>query len=177
MMSNHLLSVQVATFQPSDIAFNVAFSKDSKFLLMDIKDRSVVVCEVCVTRTPEQSRRGSQADATAGSEKLEAPTNSNVKLVFRHLLKPPSVAIDPEGFRIKAVFGGKHSAFVAMGSVRGEVRLWHWSSEKFLCALEGHTETCNAVAWHPTDPHMLVSASDDSSMRVWTSPITAGRDS
>ena len=174
-MAREVCTLQVASFQPSDIAFNVAFSADSKFLLMDIKDRFVIVCEVVTSKIPEQTRgtghAGPSGSGSTAPPKPEAPASGSVKLTFRHRLQPPTFSLEQETFRIKPVFGGKNSAFVAMGSGRGEVRLWHWSTEKYLCGLEGHSAACNAVAWHPTDPHMLVSASDDCSVRVWTSPI------
>jgi WD40 repeat protein len=167
--------VQVATFQPTDIAFNVAFSRDSRYLLMDIKDRSVVVCEIIKSFRAQDA----QAEAASGScSPLDGAAGkqpcSSVKLTFRHRLYPPTFALDPEGFRFKPTFGGKNNAFVAMGSVQGEVRLWHWESEKYLCGLEGHSQPVNSVAWHPMDQHMLVSASDDATLRVWTSPASDG---
>ena len=163
--------MQVASFQPSEIAFNVAFPSDSKFLLMDIKDRSVIVCEVITSNIPEEHSHAASYAPGISASKLEAPAVGAVKLTFRHRLQPPTFSVEQETFRIKPVFGGKNSAFVAMGSGQGEVRLWHWSTEKYLCGLDGHSSACNAVSWHPTDPHMLVSASDDCSVRVWTSPI------
>lgn len=169
-------SMQAATFQPNDIAFNVAFSRDSRYLLMDIKDRSVVVCEILhsVGAEDAQGDKASGSVTARGAAGMVSKPVTSVKLTFRHRLYPPNFALDTEGFRIKPAFGGKDSAFVAMGSVQGEVRIWHWETEKFVCGLEGHSQPVNAVAWHPTDQHMLVSASDDSTLRVWTSPVTHG---
>ena len=36
-----------------------------------------------------------------------------------------------------------------------------------LCRLSGHTGEVSSVDWCPRDPHLLVTASDDNSVRIW----------
>lgn len=50
-----------------------------------------------------------------------------------------------------------------------EVRIWNHKSDRLIASLSGHTGKVNAVIWNPVNPHMLVSCSDDNTVRVWTS--------
>jgi len=64
-------------------------------------------------------------------------------------------------------FGGHNQDFVASGSEDHLVYVWHRSSETPLATLAGHSRSVSAAAWNPQHPHMLVSASDDNTLRVW----------
>lgn len=45
--------------------------------------------------------------------------------------------------------------------------IWHIRNEHPIVTLSGHTRTVNSVAWNPVYPQMLVSVSDDCTVRVW----------
>ena len=72
-----------------------------------------------------------------------------------------------ERFAIRSCLGGSREAFVASGSEDGHVYLFHRESEKVLDVIKGHTASVNSVAWHPLNPSLLASASDDHSVRIW----------
>uniref|UniRef100_A0A6A7G1M6 WD repeat-containing protein 26-like isoform X2 n=1 Tax=Hirondellea gigas TaxID=1518452 RepID=A0A6A7G1M6_9CRUS len=75
---------------------------------------------------------------------------------------------------IHSCFGGLNQDFVASGSEDSKVYVWHRGREQPVAVLNGHQRTVNCVAWNPTLPTMLVSVSDDRTVRIW-GPIDAVR--
>jgi len=69
---------------------------------------------------------------------------------------------------IRSRFGGLREAFVVSGSEDSQVYIWHRQRRILLRVLAGHDGPVNDVAWNPRFPHMLVSASDDRTIRVWS---------
>jgi len=75
-------------------------------------------------------------------------------------------------YAIYSCFGGSggpdgEQNFVASGSEDNKVYLFHVRREEPIAVLEGHTRTVNCVSWNPVHPNVLVSASDDGTVRVW----------
>ncbi|XP_065563314.1 WD repeat-containing protein 26-like [Artemia franciscana] len=64
-------------------------------------------------------------------------------------------------------FGGVNEDFIASGSEDNQVYIYHKSKENPIQILSGHTRNVNCVDWNPRYPDMLVSASDDGTIRVW----------
>ena len=55
-----------------------------------------------------------------------------------------------------------------------KVYIWHRNREQPVAVLAGHSRTVNCVTWNPSQPAMLVSVSDDNSIRLW-GPATAAK--
>lgn len=67
------------------------------------------------------------------------------------------------GFLYNCCFG-QDFQFIAAGSDDRLVSIWHVGNEKTVKQLEGHDQRVNCVAW---SGDMLVSVSDDRSVKVW----------
>jgi WD40 repeat protein len=62
---------------------------------------------------------------------------------------------------IKAGFGGVNEHLVLCGSEDSCVYIWNKEKGDLLARIEGHALMANSVHWHPSDPYIFVSSSDD----------------
>ncbi|KAF9317363.1 hypothetical protein BG006_003394, partial [Podila minutissima] len=67
---------------------------------------------------------------------------------------------------IRSCFGGWGDRFVISGSEDSTIYIWHRDNGNLVQTLEGHTRPVTCVAWSPIHPTMLVSASDDNTIRM-----------
>lgn len=72
-----------------------------------------------------------------------------------------------EKYYIKASFGGFGESFIASGSEDAQVYIWNRSTQSLVSNLNSHTSIVNCVAWSPVDNNLLVSGSDDYTVKIW----------
>eukprot|EP01137_Pigoraptor_chileana_P009996 Opistho-2@59041 len=70
-------------------------------------------------------------------------------------------------FIIWVGLGGEHDDIVVSGAEDGCGHMWHKHYGAYLGRLEGHQDVVNAAACNPADPRMIITASDDFTLRVW----------
>ncbi|XP_008775134.1 WD repeat-containing protein WDS homolog isoform X1 [Phoenix dactylifera] len=92
-----------------------------------------------------------------------------------HLWNVNATSDVPDKFRghkqgkyvIRSCFGGSNCLFIASGSEDSQIYIWQRHHEMPIKVLSGHSKTVNSVSWNPMKPHMLASASDDETVRIW----------
>lgn len=68
---------------------------------------------------------------------------------------------------LKACFSKDPSPLVSIGSEDQVIRIWHKERGELLRELKGHTLPVNTVAFSPRKENLLVSVSDDGTVRIW----------
>lgn len=53
-----------------------------------------------------------------------------------------------------------------------QIYIWRRKCKTPIKILTGHSMTVNSVTWNHAKPHMLASASDDHTVRIWISGTT-----
>lgn len=89
---------------------------------------------------------------------------------------------------VAATFGGLNDLFIASGSEKSKysqvillsflhilfsdnrIMIWKRTDQHPIKYLDGHKRGVNTVAWNPKYKNMLVSGSDDHTIRVWATP-------
>ena len=56
---------------------------------------------------------------------------------------------------------------IASVSQDPKIRLWNAQTWECSCVIEGHNDLVNSVSFSPTNPKLLISASDDNTVRQW----------
>lgn len=77
------------------------------------------------------------------------------------------VGITQGFYTIYSSFGGVNQSFVASGSEDTHVYIFHVKREEPIAVLTGHSRTVSCVSWNPVYHQVLVSASDDNTVRLW----------
>ena len=64
-------------------------------------------------------------------------------------------------------FGGANERLVMCGSEDSLVYIWSRDTAEILLKISGHFQIVNSVHWHPKNPTLFASASDDTRIKLW----------
>eukprot|EP00045_Choanoeca_perplexa_P004696 m.39891 g.39891 ORF g.39891 m.39891 type:complete len:597 (-) comp12712_c0_seq1:439-2229(-) len=70
-------------------------------------------------------------------------------------------------FSLRACFGGFNDSFVISASEDNSIYLWSRQQRLPLEKLQEHDGAVNQVDWHPRNPEVFASVSDDKTVRIW----------
>mmetsp|Transcript_14852 Transcript_14852/g.38086 ORF Transcript_14852/g.38086 Transcript_14852/m.38086 type:complete len:578 (-) Transcript_14852:156-1889(-) len=167
-----------STVRASDLAVSV----DGRWLVVACHSREVQIYDLstyAMKSFTETSSITSLSLSTDGDEILLNLSSAEIHTWDIKTRKPLRKYHGHEQgrYQIRSCFGGAGEAFVASGSEDNMVYLWHRQNATLLETLRGHSRSVNCVAWHPLDPGVLASASDDQTIRIWgTEDPSAGDD-
>lgn len=169
-------------WQPSNLALKLTFTADSKHIVASMADMYTRLYTLSYDRPASATGEAAASSAAARAQAATAGTHGRAHslptLVASHQFDEDGTGADEDkrapAEQILSGLGGFDQKFVVSGTPSGGVHVWNRASGNLLCTLTGHTDHVSAVAWNPVDAHMMVSASDDHTMRVWTSPAMQG---
>jgi WD40 repeat protein len=72
-----------------------------------------------------------------------------------------------ERFILKPAFAGPNDDLVLIGSEDGYVFVWSKVQGSKLGVFKGHGSTVNTVVIHPKSPNLVVTTSDDGTVKMW----------
>ena len=136
-----------------------ALSGDSGFLLVNLQGHTVHLWDLQTMMTRPTTR--------APGDPMDHPPSGPVHEYRANEGRPGR-------YVLRSSFGGSSGSFVVHGSEECKVYVWARESEQLLMHLEGHSGTVNSVSWCPATPHLLASASDDKTIRLWAAPAVLG---
>ncbi|GLD93339.1 hypothetical protein PINS_up001931 [Pythium insidiosum] len=68
---------------------------------------------------------------------------------------------------VRPCFAGTSNELIVGGSEDGTVHVWRQQDGRQMCKAQLHSSVVNAVVVHPKIPHIIASASDDETIRIW----------
>ena len=68
---------------------------------------------------------------------------------------------------LRPAFGGANERLILCGSEDSLVYVWSRKTAELLLKVSGHFQIVNSVCWHPKNPTLFVSASDDTRIKLW----------
>ncbi|KAJ8642083.1 hypothetical protein MRB53_018777 [Persea americana] len=152
---------------------DVAVTTDGKQIISMCRETAILLLDMEVkTERLIQERHIITSFSLSRDDKFLLVNLTNQEIHLWSIVGSPKCVAEYKGhkrtrFVIRSCFGGFEQAFIASGSEDSQVYIWHRSTGELMETLPGHSGAVNCVSWNPENPHMLASASDDRTIRVW----------
>ena len=155
----------------NDWVRSVAFSPDGRLLASASSDRTIRLWDVrtgdCLRSLVGHENRVRAAVFSPDAALLASASSDETVRLWR-------VA---DGRLLRTLHGHRDVVWTARFSAAGRrlasssydktIRLWDISTGECLRTLSGHADAVLALAFHPTEEHLLASGSDDGTVRLW----------
>ncbi|XP_071733198.1 WD repeat-containing protein 26 homolog [Rutidosis leptorrhynchoides] len=152
---------------------DLQITSDGKFIISICKENMILIFdrELGTERTIKE--HSNIVSFTLSSDnKFLLVSLANQEIHLRNIDEDARIVAKYKGhkcsrFVVRACFGGLDQAFVAGGSEDSRVYIWHRETGELIETLSGHSGAVNCTSWNPMNPHMLATASDDRTVRIW----------
>ncbi len=108
-----------------------------------------------------------QATAVAMHEGAKKHGNASYCDINEEQQQSPFAEISRTKLNSKKYVKHLSNDFFCSGSEDSRLYIWNLQFKKLVRVLSGHTDVVSACSWHPWVPGVLVSASDDHTIRIW----------
>mmetsp|Transcript_21858 Transcript_21858/g.85617 ORF Transcript_21858/g.85617 Transcript_21858/m.85617 type:complete len:615 (-) Transcript_21858:2229-4073(-) len=161
---------------PTPCVVDMAISRDRSSLVVACQDKLVVIIDLETGSMESFKESVTLTSLTLSNDHCLAAlhmTNQEIHvwdLRTKIMVQKFSHAANdaPLYYVIRPSFGGANEALLLCGSECGDIHVWHREQGKMIEVIKGHTKMVNSVCWNPMRPHMFASASDDGTVRIWT---------
>ncbi|GIQ79722.1 hypothetical protein KIPB_000407 [Kipferlia bialata] len=116
----------------------------------------------------ETQGRGRRRRGVRGRPQPQTPCPLRPRLLLTDTVDGHLIDAESKVLCVARCGGRGAERLVAVGGEEGSVKLMaDWPLGQVNAVMFGHTDAVNALAFHPTRPHLLLSVSDDRTCRVW----------
>lgn len=148
----------------------VVFSMDSKFIMTGSSDGTAKLWDVKsgeILYSLEGHENVVGGVAFTPDNKLIATSSANKIRLWYAKTGKHIHTINGNKDSIMSIFISKDGKYITSSSVNGLIKVWKIKGGEEICKLEGHTTRAREAVFHPTKENIIVSASNDKTIRIW----------